>query len=115
MVDTLGKTVLRKVTDLVDARPDVDWATLGKAIHRGPSWISEFQHGKRTTNDLRLVVKIARFFSVPVGYLLNESDDRDPLTVMLLGAWSKVADQKPKEAVLALIVTLGPPAPEEHS
>jgi hypothetical protein len=111
--DKLAKTLLRKVEELLAAHPDADWPRFADAIQRGDSWISEFRSGKRTTNDLRLVVKMARFFTVPVGYLLNEHEARDATTMLLLGAWERLTPNE-QEAVLRLSVTLAEPTPEEH-
>lgn len=113
-VDQVGKVLRSKVEALLRARPDDDWTTFGRAIGRGASWVSEFKNGIRSTNDLRLVLKMAKFFSVPPDYLLTDASDAsdDPERVMLLGAW-KDLDARERKIVLRLAVSLSRAAPEE--
>lgn len=87
-VDQFGETLRQRVTELLAARPEMSRAEFGRRIRRGHSWISEFLAGLRSTNDLRLVIKIARVFGVSVGYLLGETDDPlDPSGATLLATW----------------------------
>jgi len=87
-VDVVGTTLLQRVGELVAARPEMSRTDFGRRIRRGHSWISEFLAGLRTTNDLRLVIKIARVFGVSVGYLLGETDEPlDPAGATLLATW----------------------------
>lgn len=107
-LDALGATLLQRVRELMAARPDLDRLTFGRAIGRPtPSWLSEFFSGNRTTNDLRLVVKIARVFGVPVGYLLNERADEEPdaPTLTLLGAW-RTMERRDREILLQMAIGL---------
>lgn len=105
-VDVTARTLLKQVEQLLNARPDVTRADFGRAIVRGHSWISEFFGGKRTTNDLRLVIQIARFFGVQVSYLLGEKHRKeDAQTVSLLGAWEEL-EEAHREIVLRLALQL---------
>jgi transcriptional regulator with XRE-family HTH domain len=107
MLDPLG-TIREQVRKLLQSRPDVKQQDFGKAIGRGPSWVSRFLAGERDANETILVARIARFFGVTVGYLLNETDRRrDAATMMLLAAWERL-DSKDREATLQLALTLRP-------
>lgn len=88
-VDALGRLLLARIQDLLRTRPDVTPEYFFRAIGRPTaSWRSEFLAAKRTTNDLRLVLKIAKFFGVPCGYLLGESHaPDDPQLLSLQGLW----------------------------
>jgi hypothetical protein len=107
-VDQLAEALHGRVLGLLAARPDVSKADFGRAIRRGPSWLSEFFSKQRTTNDLRLVARMARFFGVSIGYLLGESDGRaeDAEVLSLLAAWRGLRTQKDRRAVLQLAVHL---------
>ena len=106
-VDALGATLLQRVKDLLATRADMSRREFGRAIKRPTaSWISEFFGGKRTTNDLRLVLRMARVLRVPVSHLLNESGDvTDARTLSLMGAW-KDLDERQQKAVLRLALDL---------
>lgn len=108
-VDDVGQRLLGRVLELLAQRPDLDPAVFFKAIGRAtPSWRSEFLNGHRTTNNLRLVLAMAKFFRVPVSYLLDvRSESEDAATVTLLGAWRSLSRQTDREAVLQLALTLG--------
>jgi transcriptional regulator with XRE-family HTH domain len=107
-VDHVSETVLKRVQGLLESRQDVKRVDLAVAIRReSPSWLSEFLAGKRQTNDLRLVIRMARFFGVPVGYLLNEVEpEHDGQTTALLAAWHRLTDQRDRDAVLGIALTL---------
>jgi transcriptional regulator with XRE-family HTH domain len=107
-VDDLGRMLLQRIRELLAARADINRNDFARRIGRPtPSWISEFFAGKRTTNDLRLVVKMAKVFSVPVGYLLNETGpEMDATTLSLFGVWRDLHDPHDREAVLQLALTL---------
>lgn len=98
-----GERLLQRVNALLKTRPDIDKSDLFEAIGRPtPSWRSEFLAGKRTTNDLRLVQKIARFFGVTVGYLLGDADRAlDPGAATLLATWREL---NPRDRALLLQV-----------
>jgi transcriptional regulator with XRE-family HTH domain len=113
--DQVGATLLQQIESLLEQRPEEDEQRLFHAIGRNtPSWRSEFLSGKRTTNDLRLVIAIARFFRVTVSYLLNEQpDSTDAATVTLLAAWRSLPSKRDRDAVLHLAIELArePPTP----
>ena len=107
-MDLVGTNLLQRVRDLLATRADMSRQAFGVAIKRPtPSWISEFFAGKRTTNDLRLVLRMARVLRVPVSYLLNEAvdDSADAQTLSLIGAWRDLG-QKQRNAVLRLALDL---------
>lgn len=105
-MDVLGKTLLQRVDALLEARSDITRGQLGSMLRRGPSWISEFFAGTRTTNDLRLTIKIARVFGVTVDYLIGEQKpELDAGAVTLLAAWNVIPVQD-RELILTLAGTL---------
>lgn len=107
-VDSLGQTLLQRIKDLLGTRTDISKEQFFRAIGRPtPSWRSEFWSGKRTINNLRLVVRIAKFFNVPVGYLLNEQGaEQDPRTVSMMGLWADLRDPLDRDAVVGLAIQL---------
>lgn len=114
-VDAVGKALLQRVNDLLGARPDLGRDDFGRAIRRGKPWISEFFSGKRTTNDLRLVHKMAKFFGVPAAYLFSADPGQphdDAQTVTMLGAWRDL-DAEHRETVLQLVLRLRPRRPPD--
>lgn len=111
-VDVSGKALLQRVNELLVARPDVSRDDLGRSIKRGKSWISEFFNGKRTTNDLRLVLRMAKFFGVSPGFLINGEAMKpdDALTASLLGVWSDL-EKDERDTVLHVALRLRPKRP----
>lgn len=105
-VDAIGDTLLQRIQSLLKTRPDLSKAEFFRLIGRPtPSWASEFWSGKRTTNNLRLVIRIARFFKVPVAYLLDEpGPPTDPTTVSLLGVLGALEDAD-REALLQVALS----------
>lgn len=90
-MDHLGKKIHKRVTELMNTRPDLTRADLELRIHRGASWLSEFLRGKRTTNDLRLLISLCGVFGVTVDYMLGESDRRlDVGAMTLLATWREL-------------------------
>lgn len=109
-LDTVGQRLLARILDLLAHRSDVTQRDFLRAMGRPtPSWRSEFFSGQRTTNDLRLVMKMARYFGVTTSYLLAE-DDRAPdaETMTLLSAWDAITDERDRKAVLSLALQLKP-------
>lgn len=105
MVD-VSATVREQVQALLDARPEVSQVAFGRAVGRGYSWVSSFLAGRRSANDVRLLVRIARFFGVSVDYLLRESDQAiDAETKVLVGAFSVLAPRE-RDVVLQLALRL---------
>lgn len=84
--DQLAERLLARVVEALSARPDLDRREFARRIGRPtPSWISEFCAGKRTTNDLRLVLQMAQVLGVPASYLLGEtqrSNDAEEITLV---------------------------------
>jgi transcriptional regulator with XRE-family HTH domain len=68
----IQETIRDRVRALYTARPDLTQESFGAAIGRTGQWVSMFLSGVRSANDVRLVVRIARFFGVPPSYLLDE-------------------------------------------
>ncbi len=104
----ISKVLNRRVVDLLEARPEVSRAEFGRAIGRtSPSWCSEFLNGKRTTDSLRLVLRMAKFFSVPIGYLLDQPGHKDqsPQTAALLHSWEGL-DSEQRDVIARLAVSL---------
>lgn len=55
------------------------------------SWVSAFFGYRRPANDIHLLCKIARYFRVTVGYLLNETErERDADLTTLISAWPAI-------------------------
>lgn len=101
-----AEIVREQVRKLLKARTDVKQKEFGEAIGRGFSWVSAFLGGTRDANDLRLVVRIARYFGVSVGYLLNETDRGfDAGAMTLLTTWQAL-DSGDRDAVLQLALQL---------
>jgi hypothetical protein len=111
-VDALAERLLQRINQLLQARPDLDPVTFCRHVKRGPSWASEFFNRIRTTNDLRLVVDMARVLRVPVSYLIDaDAELHDPKTMTLLGAWRELKHEQHRDAVMNLALTLRGPAP----
>lgn len=106
-MDAIGERLLQRVNALLKTRPDISKADFFRAIGRPtPSWRSEFFAGTRTTNNLRLVMNIARFFGVSVGYVLGEAERAlDPGAATLLATWNE-ADERDRELLLKVAGTL---------
>jgi hypothetical protein len=107
-VDEVGRILKARVEALIAQRPDFNEDHFYRTIKvPSPSWKSEFKAGKRTSNKLRQVIAIARYFKVPVGYLLNELPDQpDAATLTLLAAWKDLKSQRDRDAVLRLALIL---------
>lgn len=101
------ETVIRdRVKALFDSRGGLSQAEFAAAIGTKPSWVSHFFRGSRPANDIHLLRRIARYFGVPVGYLLNETEPaKDAGAVTLLSAWATM-DEKSRQAVLNLALML---------
>lgn len=91
--DPVGALLLAQIEQLLAQRPPEDRDRFFSSIGRQTaSWRSEFLNGKRTTDSLRLVIAIAKFFRVSVGFLLNEQpENHDAATVTLLGVWKELS------------------------
>jgi hypothetical protein len=101
----IQQTIRERVTALYAARPDLTQESFGAAIGRTGQWVSMFLSGVRSANDVRLVVRIARFFGVPPSFLLD--DPPDPAS--LVGEISAVVsglDRTNQEIVLRVARSL---------
>jgi transcriptional regulator with XRE-family HTH domain len=114
-VARIHEILRQRVQELLDQHPDVDKRTLTHRIGRpAPSFLSMFLRGHRRLNDLEVVARIAKFFRVPIGYLLNELEPpHDAQTTLLLGAWQQISDAKDRKAVLAVAQSLAPDDADE--
>lgn len=108
-MDVVGEGLRARVLELLKARPDLEQAQFFQAIRRPTaSWQSEFVNGKRTTNDLRLVIKIAKVFGVSVAYLLGEEDrPMDPGAATLVATWD-VLNDRDKKTLLRVAASFRP-------
>lgn len=114
-MDPVGVRLLQRIQGLLATRPDLkDRAVFGHRIGRPtPSWLSEFLNGKRTTNDLRLVMKIAKVFGVSVGFLLGEVEkERDAGAATLLATYEMV-NERDRGLLLSFAASLRPATDEE--
>lgn len=106
-IDPAGRALLRRIEEVLALRSDLTKREFLRAIGRAtPSWGSEFFNAQRTTNDLRLVMKMAKVLGVTVGYLLGESDRLDGGALILADAWGTLTDDRDRRALLNLAVTL---------
>lgn len=106
MRQSVPDVVLGRVAELLAAQPDVKQHEFGKAIGRGGSWVSAFLAGKRHANDIALLVKIARYFGVSVGYLLNEADRGRDAGAMTLLSTLEALSAEDRDVVLQLALSL---------
>lgn len=106
MRQSTQETIRARVGELLAAQQDVTQGQFGAAIGRTGSWVSAFLAGTRHANDVRLVVKIARYFGVSVGYLLNETDRaRGAVASTLLAVVEQLAPAD-QDVVLKLALSL---------
>lgn len=102
LLDTL-RSRIKQLLATQQVEPEQFFKRMG---WRTASWRSEFLAGKRTTNDLRKVIKASRFFKVPVGYLIGEKEIAlDAETTSMLGAWEGM-EPRCRRAVLRLALDL---------
>lgn len=100
-LDPLSETIRSRTEALVGAH-DLSRQAFGRVIRRGHAWISEFLTRQRGTNDLRLVVAVARHFKVSVDYLVGMDGDRrdaDPGLLTIEALWPEL---KPSERDIVL-------------
>ncbi len=111
----VADTLRARVIALLEARPELSNADFGRMIRRGQSWLSEFRSGRRTTNDLRLVMAMARCFRVPVGYLIGETPAaaQDAGLTTLVATYAELSPRD-RELLLAMASNLRR-APEKKS
>ena len=106
-MDAVGQILLQRVVELLATRSEMERAEFGRRIGRGHSWISEFFAGLRTSNDLRLIVRMSRVFGVSVGYLLGETEREplDPGAATLLATWT-ASGPADRELLLTIAASL---------
>lgn len=103
---SVEKAIIGRVKGLFDSR-GINQREFADALGVSPSWVSAFFAGRRPANDIHLLLKIARYFGVTVGYLLNETErGRDAGATTLLGAWTEMTDERDRQAVLNLALML---------
>lgn len=96
----MERGIIARAKALFDVK-GVNQREFADALGRSPSWVSAFFSGKRPANDIHLLMKIARYFGVTVGYLLNETDKgHDAKAMTLLAAWSKITNERARNTVL---------------
>jgi transcriptional regulator with XRE-family HTH domain len=103
------QTIRERVIALLDARPEIKDADFGERIGRGYSWVSAFRTGVRNANDVPLLMAIARFFGVTVGYLIGEKPAvSDPMLAEVVETWPTLPE-KGKAAVVATVRAFAAP------
>jgi transcriptional regulator with XRE-family HTH domain len=114
-MDPVGVRLLQRIQGLLATRPDLkDRALFGRRIGRPtPSWLSEFLNGKRTTNDLRLVIKIAKVFGVSVGFLLGENEHAHDEGAATILATYEMVNERDRRLLLSFAASLRPASDEE--
>lgn len=66
-----------------------------EALGYDPSWVSQFFSGSKPANNVHLLLRIARYFGVTVGYLLNETErGRDAGAMMLMDAYGTLGPRE---------------------
>lgn len=105
-----GADLDRLITTRVEAlfkNRGISQREFAEAIGVSPSWVSAFFGHRRPANDIHTLSRIARYFGVSVGYLLNETErGRDAGATTLLGAWEGLSDDLDRDAVLQLALRL---------
>ena len=99
-LDAVSETIRSRMVLLMGTH-GVTSRDVGQAIGRGDSWMSEFLNAKRGTDDLRLVIALARYFHVPITYLLGIEQGRraDPGLLAVEAMWPEL---KPSEREIVL-------------
>jgi transcriptional regulator with XRE-family HTH domain len=105
----VSETIRERVAALYKAKPELTQETFGDAIGRTGQWVSMFLSGQRSANDVRLVVRIARFFGVPPSYLLDEPTAEGSL-VPEISAVCEGLSKEQQEVVLRVARSLPPPS-----
>jgi len=84
----VAEAIRERVVALLDQRPELTDVEFGRKIGRGYSWVSAFRAGTRHATDIDLLVTIAKYFGVTVGYLLGETGRTlDAGAMTLLATW----------------------------
>lgn len=104
--EAVSDTIRARVRDLLRTRPELTQAEFGGAIGRGYSWVSAFLKGTRDANDVTVVVRIARFFGVPVGFLLGEGKRGESALLVSVKAQCEELTDEGLEALALIAKTL---------
>lgn len=103
MAQSLEATIVARVKALFDSRTGLSQKEFAAAIGVSQSWPSHFFAGNRPANDIHQLAKIARYFSVNVGYLLGEKGyDLTPDEMTLLASWRQCVERKDEKSLRAL-------------
>lgn len=106
MHDPAG-TIREQATKLLKARSDLTQKVFAARLGVTPSWVSHFLAGTRTAKQLDLIVRMARVFNVPVGYLLNEvQKDLSGDAAALLAVYREIQDEEDRNLVLQTALNL---------
>ncbi len=98
--------VIRDRTEALFKAKAVSQVEFANGIGVHPSWVSQFLSGRRAANDIEVLSKIARYFGVTVGYLLNETDrGRDAGAATLLAIWEEL-NERDRDLLLDVARTL---------
>lgn len=103
MPQNLEATIVERVWALFKSRQGLSQKEFAEALGVDQSWVSHFFKHKRPANDIHLLSRIARYFSVNVGYLLEEKGyDLTPDEITLLAAWRECVARKDEPALRAM-------------
>lgn len=108
MRQDVEEVIRERVRGLLAARADVSHSEFGAAIGRGYAWVNAFLNGTRHANEIHLIARIARYFGVTVGYLLNESERGRSADAITLLSTFELLGPKDQAAVLSLALHLRP-------
>jgi transcriptional regulator with XRE-family HTH domain len=109
----VDRQIVDRVRELFESR-GLQQKEFAVAIGVSPSWVSAFFGYRRPANDIHLLMKIARFFRVSVGYLLSETERaRDADATTLLSVWPEIPESARRGLVqLALQLSGGASTPD---
>lgn len=94
---TIEATIRASVEELLRTHPDITDEAFGAAIGRGYAWVRAFRTGVRHAMDVELLVAIADYFQVSVGYLLGEPGvKQDAALAEVLAAWPTLTPRQRK-------------------
>ncbi len=105
------QTVRIRVRELLDKHADVKRSEFARAIGQDPSFVTKFLDGKRDAKDILLLVRIARFFGVSVGYLIGETPrGQDALIEAIVSAAREISEVH-QQIVLTVAQSFPPATP----
>lgn len=104
--------IRERVLELLAQRSEVTDVEFGNRIGRGYSWVSAFRKGTRPATDIDLIVKIAKYLGVSVGYLLGETERTlDPGAATLLATYEQMTTRD-RQLFLQIAATFRQPNDE---